>query len=361
MTELVAPSAGARAISRAERDMLRVARAVVGRVDSSAVEPLLREAGWAPGLLGRDAAALLAETMSRGVVLDLVRRGGWQRSRCTEAGVVREGRLWERHDPPRMPIGAATFGLLRWLMESTLAAAPTVPLEDAGVLGLGDEVAYYLAADLLARLGLEAAIGAGLGRSRLVCLGFAAHVGSMNRVSFERLFAEDAVVVLEALGPDLARRLRAEERQRRAEPSAARIIAHDAALSGALASFVTAAVEAGRADVALFVADAAEPFVVGRTPEPELWASALDRSTPLALRSEAMRAAGTLPRAVLGLRAVADRAASTAFFDEGYAGAQLVLARLERWRVRGFRDAEAVLARLASLDAASRGERWEER
>ncbi|MBX3249754.1 MAG: hypothetical protein KF901_21435 [Myxococcales bacterium] len=344
MTAL-APTGQVARVAPSEAAQLRILRATLG-LGGVGVDALLRDTFLALPAMRPTAAALARETLRKRLPFELARRGGGRRARCVHEGITREGRLWERHAPLSLPISPATEAALRWMTASPLGAfePPRVALDPPR---LGDELWMLFAADLLVRHGCVAALPS-LAPSRLVRLAFGA---LLPRTEAALSIDEPLVILLEALQPELARAWRLVEEHRRALRAPAAIVAIDAAAEATLDAFF-AALPPDAPYLAAFLGEAAAPYVA-RDRAPAAWAPALSRSGPLAERAAALRAAGTLPRAALRLRALAAQSGATAFFDEGYASAQLLLSSLEPWREGGFRDAEALLARLASLDAVT--------
>ena len=336
-------------VSRTEAAQLRILRAALGQGDAADVDAALRAPLEVPRALSRDAAALLEDTLRKGLALELVRRGGWRRARCVHGGEAREGRLWERHTPPPLPITRATREVVRWLASEPLGAREPGRVA-LGPLSLGDELVMLFAAELLVRAGCVPALDA-LSSSPLVRIALAPLL-SVERAGEPLAIDEPLEIVLEALGPELARTWRAADSVRRRAMRPELMISMDGAAS-ALLDRLLPALGPERAHLACFVTDAAiEVLAAHCTPDVAVWAPFLDRSGSVATRTAAIRAAAMLPRAALRISSLHAAAVATPFFEDGYAAAQLLLSRLAPFRERAQRDAEAIVARLSSLDAA---------
>jgi FtsH ternary system domain X6 len=336
-------------VSRVEAVQLRILRAALGRDDAVDVDTALRTSLEVPRALSHDAAALLEDTLRKGLALELVRRGGWRRGRCVHGGEVREGRLWERHTPPPLLLTRATREVLRWLASEPLGRIEHERVA-LGPLSLGDELVMLFAAELLVRAGCSHALDA-LSSSRLVRIALAPLL-SVARAGEPLVIDEPLEILIEALGPELARTWRVADIARRRAVRPELMISMDAAASAHLDRLLPA-LGAERAYLACFVTDAAlEVLAAHRAPDVATWAPFLDRSGSVSTRAAAIRAASMLPRAALRISALHAAAVATPFFEDGYAAAQLLLSRLAPFRERAQRDAEAVITRLSSLDAA---------
>lgn len=350
-------------VAASEHAILTVARALVGEATPESAEPVLRASRELPAAMGPTASALLRETLSRGVVLCLARRGGWRRDKHLaqrgdspgNAAVV-EGRLWERHaELPPLVFTGATALLLRWMVHTPLGA-PDRPLI-VGTLSLADEVVAYLACDLLVRTGFGRAIATSgaLGKSPLAWLGFPAELrgekqaGSIpDAIRFAPLLAPGASAILEALQSDLAVRWTGMERAKRHVKRCDRMEDLGDTQAAVLDAFFTACDSAGRRDLAGFAVEAAARVLPSAVPATQ-WSSGLDKSSALRERAAARRAAGAFLRSLARLRAWSEEHRTTRFFEDGYDAAQLLLSRWERFGDEGWARAEGVLRELDSL------------
>jgi FtsH ternary system domain X6 len=358
-------------VAQSEHDLLTIARALVGEVNPAAVSSLLRAPRALPPKIGPTAMGILKQTLSRGVVRELARRGGWQKSRMGA-----EGRLWERHRPIALKFSPITIEILRWLSSAPLGqpgsssppAAWRWAMADAT---LADELMLYLAADLLDQAEAGAADFALVARSPLSWLGFAGRLvragHSPPPMVFERWVQGDGAVIFEALGPELGRRWVTMEHSKRAIVAIAEMTALGAAQGAALEALFTAVGRAGRRDLVSFVVDAGAALLdpgaaAGDVRPPSGWypsiriASALVKNLaptgPMRDRAAAWRAAGALLRALGQVKRWDAEHRTRRFFDDDYESAQRLLARWEALGTSGFSHAERILKELESLDAS---------
>ena len=350
-------------VAESEHQLLTLARTLVGEGSFALCEPLLGRARALPRL-GPTALGLLRDTLARGVVLELGRRGGAHRARHLAGdGGVREGRLWERHAAaPRLAFSPHTPRLLRtWLAparagEATAAAAAPLTLADAVVAHLALDQARTHAPTTPATRALAA--DAALRAHPLVWLGFADVLSvsgppALADTAWDALLADaDASLVLEALQPDLARLAVASERGKRDVATNARMIALGHAQDVVLDGFLAAAERAGRRDLAGFVV-AAGVHLCERAPPPSAWIASLDGTGTLAERTDARHAAGAFLRAFARWHAWDEQHRAVRFVDDGYDAAQLLLAVYAPARAGAAAHARAVLAALDSLDHAA--------
>lgn len=131
-------------VAQSEAELLTIARALFGRANRSETRRVLEQRRPDFRRIGETAMDLLEDTLAKGAVLELVRRGGW---------IDRRGRLWDRAEPPALEFTAFTFELLRWMTVTPMRAPDRSVLSKPAALG--DEVVAFLAADLLERLGFE--------------------------------------------------------------------------------------------------------------------------------------------------------------------------------------------------------------
>jgi hypothetical protein len=351
-------------VAESEHQLLTLARVLVGEGSFALCEPLLGRARVLPRL-GPTALGLLRDTLARGVVLELGRRGGARRARHLAAdGGVREGRLWERHPtPPRLAFSPHTPRILRaWLAPArateaaTFAATAPLTLADAlvGHLALDQARTHAPATPATRALAADTALRA----HPLVWLGFAdvlatAGPPALADTAWDALLADpDAVLVLEALQPDLARLVAAAERDKRDVSTNERMIALGHAQDLVLAGFLAAADRAGRRDLAAFVVDAGVRLLARAQP-PSAWIASLDGTGTLAERTAARRAAGAFLRAFARWHVWDEEHRAVRFVDDGYDAAQLLLTVYAPARTGAAAHARTVLAALDSLDHAA--------
>jgi hypothetical protein len=349
-------------VAQSEHDLVTVARALVGQGGFAAIEPFVASARALPETIGPVAMELLRETLGRGVVLALARRGGWRKATYLgpEGAGLRQGRLWERHAAPALCFSGFSLALCRWIARGgpSILRGQDLLVPPEG-LRLGDELVLYLALDLLAAGGIATRLAEqpAASASALAQLGFAelfAEVGapSLPRASdaWRRICVGEGAILLEALEPDLARRWLEMERGKPGlcEPQA--MIRLGTAQEAVLDGFLDAAEAVGRRDLAFFLLDAGRTLL-SSGPEPSAWVSRLRGTSSLAERQAARHAAGALLRALSRWQGWNEAHRGVRFIHEGYEGAQMMLRRFERFGSRCAENARGVLRGLESLDA----------
>lgn len=358
-------------VAASEHHLLTIARALVGE-GVEAAEPFLRQgrdltvmrargtdveaiAPPAPGewRMGPTSMRLLKETLANGVVRLLARRGGWRPARFLGPdGKPITGRLWERHPTPALAFSGASFRLLRWLTATPFGLSQAPALHHEETLTAADEVLHYVSADLLARNGLGFALApaGAFGRSALCWLGFPEELGAAppDAERFARLATGEGAIVLEAFQQELAARWVAIERKKRSCVRCDAMVALGRTQEALLASFFDGLDRARRRDLAGFLVEAAAVLVPRPMPAAH-WISGLDARSPLQERMEARRAAGAFLRALARLETWNEEHRTTAFFDDGYDAAQMLLQEWERLGADGYRRVQALLHDLESL------------
>lgn len=348
-------------VAASEHDLLTVARALVGQLGPEAVEPLLRRPRPLPRGIGPTAAGLLRALLSRGVVLALCRRGGWQeQEQLDSAGEPQRGRLWRRHPAPALRFGPPTLAFLRWVVEQPLGGSDVTPfvLPKGSTLELGDELLLYLGCDLLRRAGCAAELGAGaglrasslvwLGAPELLALHGAAAEDEAALAGFDRWLVGSGSAVLEGLQPDLAARWADLERHKARIREPARLLALGQTQARILTALSRRAAAAGRRDLMRFVLEALAVVLAPR-PEAQRWVAALATQGSLGERQAAARASGALCEGLEVLHRWASEARTVRFFDDDYAAAQLLLRQWELLGPDAHEHARSVVRELGSL------------
>jgi hypothetical protein len=356
-------------VSASEHDLLTLARALCGAGSFALVEPLLGAGRKLSPRVSPAALRVLGETLTRGLVLELGRRGGARAARFLDAhGEVRAGRLWERHaTPPTLTLTSHTPRLLRaWISgrkpdPSTPAPAPRPAY---ATFTLADTLVGYLALDAATTHALSApasrflAGDLALRAQPLVWLGFTellagAGPPALDDAAWDALFADrDATLVLEALQPDLARLVAAGERRKRHIRSGARMRGLGEAQDAVLAGFLAAADRAGRRDLAGFVVTAGVELCAS-APQPSAWLASLEGVGSLGERAAARHAAGAFLRAFARWAVWDEQHRAVRFVDDGYPAAQHLLACYQPARAGAADHAERVRRALDSLDSAA--------
>ena len=375
-------------VTLAERDLLVVARAVMGREPFAFVEGILRGRARVASL-GPTAMGALRRTLATAAVWKLARGGGARVEPRFAAGELRRGRAWEITPDLSLAFGRFTFELLRWLVEQPLGASlgfrggpradAPAPL-DAAPETAGDELVCEgllrlvagtpLEPEIVTQPGVRASAFAWLGHVDALAWATApprvpegptelAPPVEVTAARMSALVRAERAVVVDAMRDDLSRAWT----NAAAMPAPSDRLphalgaAHVAVARGhVLSAFVDAAREAGRLDLATFLVTAAAR-VVPAGASAAVTAEALTRGLaeggPLRDRSRARRHACALLRVVATLDVDREQLAHVRFFDEGYELAQATLAAWDVLGKDGFARVREVVRELDAIDAGA--------
>jgi hypothetical protein len=341
-------------VSPSEYALLLLARAIVGSGQYASVEDLLRARRAMPPLLSPSALHVLRDTLAKGAVLALVRRGGWRLQRHLHEGQGVEGRLWQRHTAPPLRFSPLCVHTLQWLTAQPLGHPACKPLKSDAPLTPADELFLYLCCHLVVDTPCGASVGAQplFQRSALCRLGFPELLGApppgFDASAFTPLLA-DKGFVLEALQADLALRWRRLEESKRRISEPADMVALGSAQEAVLSAFLDALEAARRRDLAGFLLEAGRTLVDRPATH---WVEFLSSRASLRARAEAARAAGAWLRMLARLARWDAEHRTVRFFDDDYDAAQLLLSQWNAFGEAGFRLAAERERALASFSPA---------
>lgn len=331
------------AVSRAERDLLTIARVAVGVVPPIDAMRLLVTSVTPPQKLGPTARAALCDTLSRGSVLSLARQGGW----------LSEGkaRLWERHWAPPLCFTGNTVRLFSWVLSTELAESEAGPLLFDGPLTVAEDFLIALLIDRLRGTGCDASLARQLSIRHLP-LTTLSHAASMSfEVPLDEVPPFDVLALapfIEGLRTLLARSWLAAERSKRDLTTPDLLSRVGRAQGEVLDVFFKAIDAAGRRDLATFLIDTAAVWLsVERTADDLTRSMSLD--APLRSRTEGRRRAAAMLRSLGQLREWDFQHRNVRFIDDGYALAQRLVADWERLGERGFTRAANLVTELDSI------------
>jgi hypothetical protein len=346
-----------RQVAQSEYELLLIANAIVAEVAYDTVEPLLHKTRAVKPQIGRTAMGLVKQTLGLGCVRELSRRGGWRPSSHLDGERVVRGRLWQRHAPPALHFSPLSFELCRWLLHEPLGQSKRAPLAGATPT-IADELLLYLACDLLAHGALLPVLAEqpAVRASPLCWLGFVDQLHEATPPSAAQMAAwldGGGALLLEALGPDLSRRVLAMERLHEHVVVPDSLIAVGRAQDALYGALLDALDQRRRRDLARFVLDAAAPILRGRDPQviAARSCSSLDPKARLSLRTEARHAAGALFRAVARIGRFHEEHRLIRHFDDGYDVAQHLLREWEPFQLL-YAVADGALRELAALDSS---------
>ncbi|MFO0550766.1 MAG: hypothetical protein U0271_20400 [Polyangiaceae bacterium] len=330
-----------------DRELYTLVSCLCGFSEPHAARPLLITARGRTALTAEGSAAIV-ELLRRGVVKQLLARGGHRLSRAHGGGVgTRARRMTDLADPPALPITHASWALLAWMLDTAVSPAvgfPSGVFSERYPLSLGDEVVFYLAADLLLRLGGShftpplgelqdlTAPSALLFRSRLACaiygVPYVAPAGKPSLVS-----TREGRVVLSLLQPDLATHAVSLELARRRAHRGTPTDSWGLRVRNGPLSLATEVIAAKHPELATFAVEAFATLL--RQPDgsvPATWFVAPPTNASLAERQRRARDASALASFVRDLEPVLARARATGMFDDDYDAARALVEILDPYR-----------------------------
>lgn len=348
-------------LSAQEAHLVDIARALFRLGSFNARALLLSCQPELPQQISPDAMLLVQETLSQGMALTVMQRGGHRRTkRITKAGVKAQ-RITETYPELRLRFGPFSFEIIAAIARSGIGRGDKVTTSPPETWC--DHVVSYLVAELASEAGLELDLGKACATRTwpLALVGFPAIVSTgpvaLTGEVFGSLLKGEGYIAVEAMGDALATRLAdiqtslltvvLDEGQIRTAEHAEKI----------WKTMVDALVSKGRLDLLGFVIEAGRMVLQRHTRDsPNV---SVPAKGAMAARVRARRAAGVLFRVLSHLETVEQDAVAARFFDEEYEMAQLFLGRLERLGETGLARAAAVVSYLESLEGlenASRGD-----
>jgi hypothetical protein len=323
---------GPPAVSKFEYNLLRLLRFLLGHAPAEQAAPLVyTKISPAPPCLSRTCVRLVQDMLAKGLVVHLVRAGGWRRERFLKGNLPVEGRVWERVplDDRRLEFGEHTLSFLYWLAAekpTDAKGAWDAPPEE---LLAADELFLAVALDALRPLPDVFPVlttRAAFRRNPLCWLispgDFAADPVPPE---FDPWLTGTRAAILECLQPILTQRWVRNERGKGQIGDWKRMRQQGQAESAVLTVFLAAAERAGRPDLARFVLRSASAILSVGELTPAFWTGGLQGTGPprLADRLETQRAALSLPRVLECLQRWERKARSVGYFDEDYQASQL--------------------------------------
>lgn len=332
-------------VARSEGALLALTQALFEPKRAAAVRRIVLGPTPLPTRIGPTAMRLFESTLARGVLRDVLQAGGWQVQHPIGSDA---GRLWERHPQLRLDFTAQTadlvLGMTRRSAERQAQQAPEDPTP-------ADRWVRGLAVDLLCRLDMPLPVDA-FATAPLCWLlrpeRLARAAPLPTTIDFMSLVTGPMAAWMEAIQPRLTRRWIALERRKPGIRKLSRMTRLGAAQQAVLIPFFAACDKAGRRDLATFAVHAAQailaPTDAGTHPPATWWIDALAHTGSLRARQAAyVESAALLDALHIPARWHAEHG-QTAFFDEEYDAAQLLLSAWEGLGRPGFERA-AHLAR----------------
>lgn len=348
-------------VAASEYDILTLTRGLVGQESLAALEGLLRRSRKLPDKMGPTSMGILQDTLAKGVVLQLARRGGWRTDRYLKAGEVAEGRAWMRHTPPVFAFSEFSIKLIRWLASQPVGNSDC-PALSVKPKTLADELLMYFTLDVTMQLRCDTGVvrQPAFRGSPLCWLGFPDRLArdelevNVTPELFEPLLGGDGPLVVECLQQHLASRWAWIEWNKQTIRWNAAMTELGNGQEAVASAWLQATDAANRRDLCKFLINAATDVLRGHAPA-DRWVQNLEARGPLRERTGARHAAGAFLRMVRTLHGWAEESGSIRFFEDEYEAAQLYLTQWERLGDEGFVHAERIIRELEAIDAVTRG------
>ncbi len=343
------------AVSRFEYHLLRLLRFCLGHMPPEQASNYLSTKLPCPPCLGPTSIKIAEETLAKGIVLHLVRAGGWRQERHLQNAKPTVGRVWDRIPltDRELVFSKHTLAFLMWLTAEKITDTKESWDAPAGSLTPADELFFALAYE---NIRLEPNYGPVLAEKRAFRENpflWLLHPSELSGPDptpppFAPLTNGVRAVMMECLNPALAERWVRAERGRGQETDWKRMRATGTAEGRALADFLAACGTANRPDLARFVLSAAKTILNQPGLTPQYWTGGLHGQGPprLADRLETQRAAVVLPRHLATMQSWDRRARGVGYFDDDYAGSQLWK---EDWEAAGGETLTATAHRILEL------------
>jgi FtsH ternary system-associated peptide len=336
------PDPKVRSVSRFEAMLIRMLRSFMRSQtgeQSLAQQTLAAGKMTVPKGLSADCLHLVRETLAKGVVQYLARAGGWRRERFLRGGQRIEGRLWERMPPPDLAF-SFTGHALKFLIWLTAGRPDKANLWDPpqDQLTVADQFLLFLAYEKLREHEAKQTFRAmsQFIRHGLVRLffpeDFAGSTG--GDIDCTTWTSGTGAWIMEAMQPQLQRRLMEVERAKNAVGDWAKLRGIGQSQDQVLSAFLTSCESAKRPDLARPVIKALAELLSNNLTL-AFWTGGLsdnDAPTRLADRLDTKRQALAVLRHVDRLAGWARKYAGTSFFDEDYQIAQSWLVDWEQYR-----------------------------
>jgi hypothetical protein len=324
-------------VSRFEANLLAILRASLGKGLPDGVFRILQDPMVPPACLSANAVALVKDSLAKGVVLNLVRAGGWRNEASLPLGEPVVGRAWERHTAAlrQLSFGPHTLGFLNWITAESIKEPNRdwdPPIEE---LTPADELYLMFAFDAFrGQSGVTAVLRSKKAfRRNSFC--WLAHPAEINAGDTPHAPEFDLGglrgVLIECLQPWLQARWFSRELRKTEQSDWHVARAGGRAEEALLASYLSACERAGRWDLARFLVRTLSRLLSGPRAARE-WFAALPPGSGLRLgeQTETKRAVLSVVRSTTVLDRWNRTMQGVGYFDDGYAGSQLWKAEWER-------------------------------
>jgi hypothetical protein len=323
-----------RTVSYFEQQLLRLLQGLLHRAPPEQTLQVVSKPVQRPKCLSRDAVELVQDTLAKGCVQFLARRG-WMRQRFLREGKIAEGRLWQRTSPAELGLAFSLHSLefLMQLVSATLGSR----LPKSSEITLGDRLLFLLAFDALrgtpagdemqkqwlplfedglCRLAFPDELAEGEQRSRIDWLCWTTAPGA---------------AILETLQSWLADRTTAVELKKGKLSTVARVRQLGRTQECVYGEYLEVLGSVQRWDLARWILEAARQLLQDR-PKADRWIRHLDvRNERMADRMEIYAEALSFLRQLNRLHDWSRQAHTIGYFDEGYQASQLWKADWEKY------------------------------
>lgn len=326
---------GPPAVSKFEYNLLRILRFLLGHMPAEQASTLVfTKFTPPPPCLSRTCVRLVRDMLAKGLVIHLVRSGGWRHERFLRSNQPVLGRIWERQpvDARQLVFSEHPLAFLIWLT----AEKPTDTKEswdaDPADLTPADELFFAVAFDAIRALPTDVALAlsskSAFRRNALCWLYSPADFSLQDEPTpppFGPYMTGVRGSILECLQPVLTQRWIRNERAKGQIGDWKRMRQQGRAEEATLSAFLAAAEAAGRPDLSRFLLRTASVILTGAELEPGYWTGGLQGSGPprLADRLETQRVALAVPRQLETLQRWDRRARSVGYIDDDYQASQL--------------------------------------
>ncbi len=326
---------GPPAVSPFEYNLLRILRFLLGHMPAEQASRLIADKPTAPPCLSRTCVRLVRDMLAKGLVIHLVRSGGWRNERFLRKNEPVLGRVWERQplDALKLVFSEHPLAFLIWLTSERPNEAKEAWDAPPGELTPADELFFavsYEAVQALTEVGVAQALAQkkAFRRNPLCWLFAPAEFASQDEPEpppFGPWMTGVRASILECLQPVLTQQWVRNERSKGQIGDWKRMRHQGRAEQATLTAFLAAAESAARPDLARFLLRTASAILTGAELEPSFWTGGLQGSGPprLADRLETQRVALAVPRQLETLQRWDRRARSVGYFDDDYQASQL--------------------------------------
>lgn len=325
-----------RTVSRFEANLIRVTRALVGRLSLAEALPLLLRREKAPKCLSRDCVRLVEDTLATGFT-ERFARLGWTIERHQRGHDVVTGRLWKRTriSDRTLAFSAESLRWLTWMTSDNFADPADKPKLNLANLQIGDRLLWLQTVFVLNHaLGVgELMRLQGLREHALIALLFPdlrAEQRVLDEVGFARWLRDDHAWAIEAFSGFLIDRWVRIEQAKRQSADLAQIRRVSAAQQQVLDAFLDHIARSGRWDLSLWMLTAAQTTLravpLGEPYFPKLQTSGLRMTERSMLYEQGL----VLFRALERLRQHHADTQAIGFYDDEYQTSQLWKSEWER-------------------------------